>query len=589
MLYSLSPREVEILEALALARPVVASNVGGIPEMIDEGVTGLLVPPRDADALARAITRLLVDHPYADMLARQGHEVTGVEKGTHPRFALGESSTPLANLTLERLAARYDLPDLHHLAAYGRWLRHLPGLRRGLKRGFTFYRHEPGRPFANGPDNEARALIAASPEDALADSHWLRSDVDQHFAREARAEGVEIHERWELISAHREKGRWRLWARRLGESGELEGEAELEADVVIDATGPAGFLPRALDLADATDRLRTRSGLVYGHFEGLRRFEEVAEEAGAALSPGPYPDDAAAVHHLLDEGWMYVLRFDPMAESGAEGRSEREIVSAGILFERGLPAVSPEELWRQVRDRYPSLAAQFAGARPLFPLRSQPRIQYRRARAVGEGWALLPHTFAFVDPLFSTGIAWTLLGVERLARCFEEASGDLPDASALARYGGRLDAEADRIDRLIALAYRARASFRLLVAVGFLYFAAVSFAESRRRLVDGGDDPWEGFLGVGDPVFDRLFEEAPKRLEAVLDAVSRGAEGEGAVDDFESWIRDGIAERNVAGLADPRRRNLYPVDLELLVQRAPLLGLTPRQVRARLHRLRSGG
>jgi glycosyltransferase involved in cell wall biosynthesis len=64
-----------VLEAMALSRPVVASNVGGIPEMIEDGVTGLLVPPRDAGALAAAILRLLRDHPLADTLGRAGHDL----------------------------------------------------------------------------------------------------------------------------------------------------------------------------------------------------------------------------------------------------------------------------------------------------------------------------------------------------------------------------------------------------------------------------------------------------------------------------------------------------------------------------------
>ena len=71
-----------ILEAMALSRPVVASNVGGIPEVIEDGVSGLLVPPRDPEALAAAIVRLLVDHSYADTLARAGHEVV------HDRFCI---------------------------------------------------------------------------------------------------------------------------------------------------------------------------------------------------------------------------------------------------------------------------------------------------------------------------------------------------------------------------------------------------------------------------------------------------------------------------------------------------------------------
>jgi glycosyltransferase involved in cell wall biosynthesis len=66
---------LSILEAMALSRPVVASNVGGIPEMIENGETGLLVPAHDAKALGDAIARLLTDHPLADTLARAGHDL----------------------------------------------------------------------------------------------------------------------------------------------------------------------------------------------------------------------------------------------------------------------------------------------------------------------------------------------------------------------------------------------------------------------------------------------------------------------------------------------------------------------------------
>jgi glycosyltransferase involved in cell wall biosynthesis len=71
-----------VLEAMALSRPVVATNVGGIPEMLEDGVSGLLVPPHDPDALAAAIVRLLLDHPFADTIARHGHDVA------HERFSI---------------------------------------------------------------------------------------------------------------------------------------------------------------------------------------------------------------------------------------------------------------------------------------------------------------------------------------------------------------------------------------------------------------------------------------------------------------------------------------------------------------------
>lgn len=63
-----------LLEALCLARPIAASNVGGIYSIIKDNVTGLLVLPKDPDNLAKAILRLLKDKELADRLGREGQK-----------------------------------------------------------------------------------------------------------------------------------------------------------------------------------------------------------------------------------------------------------------------------------------------------------------------------------------------------------------------------------------------------------------------------------------------------------------------------------------------------------------------------------
>jgi glycosyltransferase involved in cell wall biosynthesis len=57
------------MEAFARGRGVVGSRAGGIPDIVEDGVTGILVPPGDPEALAQALMRVLSDRALAQSLA----------------------------------------------------------------------------------------------------------------------------------------------------------------------------------------------------------------------------------------------------------------------------------------------------------------------------------------------------------------------------------------------------------------------------------------------------------------------------------------------------------------------------------------
>jgi FADH2 O2-dependent halogenase len=511
----------------------------------------------------------------ARVLAVQGYDVILLERGTHPRFAIGESSTPLANLSLERIARRYQLDDCYDLAAHGRWLDRFPELRRGLKRGFTFYRHHAGLPFEMAGLESERLLVAASPNAAVADTHWLRADVDHHFVREAVAAGVEYLDRVALTDADVGSSGVRLAGTRSGGAA-----FDLSVDFVVDASGPGGFLARQLSIPSRLNRTETRSALVFSHFDDVRLMRDVVP----GLPDGPYPDDWAAVHHLIDEGWMYSLRFDHGATSAGFTLSPRGVASLGASARE-----SADSLWRTLLARYPTIAAAFADAKPLMPLAFRARIQHRLARAAGPRWVLLPHAYGFVDPLFSTGIAWGLRAIERLALCFEGGTPGtrLPNSDELARYDSLLSAEADQVDRLVAGAYAAMAHFDLFAAHAMIYFAVVSFAEVRGRLGldDSASAPWRGFLGVGDAVSEPLPRAGLRRLRRI----TRGVGSAGTASErrnYVDWVAHAIAPRNVNGFGEAERHHLYPVDLDALVDRHALLELTRDQLVRALPALR---
>ena len=178
-------------------------------------------------------------------LRRRGRRVALIERGRHPRFAIGESTTPLTNLLLEELADRYDLPQIRSFSKWGTWQRTRPDVACGLKRGFTFLFHRLGERFADGTDHARQLLVAASPNDDVADTHWYRPDFDLALVEHAQTAGA-IYLDDVRLEGIRDNGCG------MALDGTRHGLAvDITAGFVIDASGPRGFLTTALGTGTA--------------------------------------------------------------------------------------------------------------------------------------------------------------------------------------------------------------------------------------------------------------------------------------------------------------------------------------------------
>lgn len=473
------------------------------------------------------------------ILARSGWRILIVDRAKHPRFAIGESSTPTADFLLAFLADRWRMPELRPLAAWGTWKATYPEISCGKKRGFTYFAHSPDQLFYDCPHHSRSLMVAASQTDYWSDTHWLRSDVDAFLVQRCVASGCELFENNSIEDARRDDSVWRI---RIANQTIANEKHELSARWLIDAGGGGDFSERWLGNRRDDAWMKTKTGSVFGHFQDVAGF---CDQSGLASAKDPvarFHVDDSAQHHVTEDGWMWMLRFD-------NGVTSVGMVQPNDRWKSIVTLDDAELVWTQWVQKHPSIRQMLATSKPVETganwLRWSNRLSRCRQRAVGNGWVLLPTAYGFVDPLHSTGIAHALSGVQRLAELLvKDGSVDSGASSRWVAYDRQLRSEIEWIDLLVGGCYRSLPSFATFCAFASWYFiSAIQF----EQVMASDPSRWiQGYLSSENEQLRKSVVESYNQLSRQDEAANVRS------------IRQGIRTWNDVGLLDIERGQRIP-------------------------------
>ncbi|WP_018505276.1 NAD(P)/FAD-dependent oxidoreductase [Parafrankia discariae] len=448
----------------------------------------------------------------ANILARHGHSVVLIDSGTHPRFALGESTIGETTYLLKLLAQRFDVPELGHVSSFEGVRRHVSSAC-GVKRNFGFVYHREGE--VQDPEEVTQCSVSEFPNGP--EMHMHRQDIDSYLFYSAVRHGAHPRQRTSVDHMEITDDAATLTTR----AGE-----RIRVRYVVDASGRNSVLANQYGLREDPCRFRTHSRTLFTHMVGVRPFDEVTRPSGQ-----PSPWHQGTLHHIFDGGWLWVIPFDN------HQRATNPLCSVGLNLDTRRfpkqPGVTADEEWQTYLGRFPSVARQFAAARPTWDWVSTGRTQYSSTRTVGDRWAMMSHAAGAVDALFSRGMANTMQVIYAFAPMLMDAlaDGDL-SAERFASIDQLNQTILDVNDRLVAGSYTSFRDFDLWRAWSKVWFMAWNLGISR---IVG---TYFGFLERGDPaLFDQLFD-APfpgtfcpdlpefqdlfRRLGGVLDEVEQG-------------------------------------------------------------------
>jgi FADH2 O2-dependent halogenase len=481
------------------------------------------------------------------ILARHGVGVLILEKDSHPRFAIGESTVPETTFLFEVLSKRYDVPELGNLKNYHRVRRHVSSAC-GVKRNFSFAYHRRGE--RHRPLETTQFPTWGPPFGP--DVHLFRQDIDAYLLAVAVRYGATVRQRACVTALD------------LGHDGvrvDVSSGDRFSGRYLVDASGHASPVARALSLRQTPCPMKTRSRTIFTHMIGVAAYDRCGPSAREHGMPSPLSH--GTLHHLFDGGWLWIIPFDN------HPTSTNPLCSVGLSFDMdrcARPDLPPaEELWSVV-SRFPDVARQLASARAVRAWVGTDRLQYSSVRAAGDRFFLLPHSAGFADALFSGGLTLTVTTINALSHRLIDAAKDgdfRPERFASVEQ--RMQEGIAHNDRLVACGYTAMREFELWNAwhrvwmLGATYGATGHVAivarydiDHDRRHFDRFEEPPHRRAQSADiPEFAALFDAAAREVEAVREGTRTAAEATRAI--YELLGASGLCPPHWK-LTDPTRR-----------------------------------
>lgn len=322
------------------------------------------------------------------ILASNGADVLLVDAATHPRFAVGESTTPNTLVMLRLLARRYHVPELETFVTYQSCLDNI-GSSFGIKRNFGFMLHHEGQE----PDPDEIHQFN-TPSGRSQTSHLFRQDSDAYLFHTAIKHGCASRQSYRVADVDLADDHVRI----VGQDG-----SGYTARYLVDASGFRSPIAQKLALREQPARFKHNSRSLFTHMIDVKTTDECLDFTRHHQPPTPWHQ--GTMHHMFDRGWFWSIPFNN------EERSRNPLVSVGLtLDQRKYPkpdGLSPDEDFRELAARFPFVERMFAGAKRVREWVSTDRIQYSSRRTIGDRWCLMSHAAGFLDPLFSRGLSNT--------------------------------------------------------------------------------------------------------------------------------------------------------------------------------------